>query len=384
MNDMVPLLDRRDIGDRLSMMAMAKRIPLSASVEIIATCNFKCTHCYIAPTAQRGDVMSVADAEILFDQLASAGVMTLLLTGGEVFTHKQFKEIYLAAKRRGFMVQMNSNAYMIGERLADFLAEWPPEIVSISLYGLSDARYEEVTGIPHAFGRVVRAIDLLQARGIRVGLKCPAMTNTVDELAAMKAFAADRGIRFTYDVAITPQEFGGLQPLAQQLSPSRVLELDIEMNQDDQHLSRFFTNVTDKSASDNLYRCGAGKMSLAVNVRGGVSTCVASRQTVGNLFDQPFEEVWGALGGKTSKRLAEGHPCATCKFRGVCVGCPATVEQMTGLPDGYVQNFCRMTHLRAHRAGLHETGVPRTIAEGIPAHVRVPSAAARRALPVVM
>jgi len=381
---MVPSIDRGIIGSRIASRAMAERIPLSASVEIIATCNFKCTHCYIAPVAQRGDVMSVADAEILFDRLAAAGVVTLLLTGGEVFTHRHFREIYMAAKRRGFLLQINTNAYLIGERWADFLAEWPPEVLSISLYGLSNERYEEFTGIPNAFGRVVRALDLLQARGLQIALKCPAMTGTVDEIGAMRTFAKARGVEFKYDVAISPEEKGGLRPLAQQLSAERVVQLDQEMDDMGTQLVDAFSELTEKHASNRLYRCGAGKMSLAVNVRGGVSTCVASRQTVGNLLDQPFAEVWEAMGGKISAKLADGHPCATCRFRGVCVGCPATVEAMTGLPDGYVQNYCRITHLRAFTAGAHATGIPRTVMEGIPAHVRVPSAETRRALPVMV
>lgn len=89
------------------------------------------------------------------------------------------------------------------------------------------------------------------------------------------------------------------------------------------------------------------------------------------------------LGGKVAKRFPDGHPCATCRFRTICAGCPATVEEATGLPEGYVQQYCQITHLRAQRVGLHPTGVPRTVTEGIPAHVRTPRSAAARALPVL-
>ena len=149
------------LRERLGMRAFAERIPLTATVEIIATCNFACKHCYIAPCAEREDVMSLEQAQVLFDKLAAAGTLSVLLTGGEIFTHRQFREIYLAAKRHGFMIYLNTNAYLIGERWANFLAEWPPEYVSISLYGLSEERYEAVTGIPNSFRRVTRAIDLL-------------------------------------------------------------------------------------------------------------------------------------------------------------------------------------------------------------------------------
>lgn len=378
----VPSLPMTTLRDRMGSRASSERIPLWSYVEIIATCNFKCRHCYIAPCAEREDVMSLEQAELLFDKLQRAGSLSMLLTGGEVFTHRQFKEIYLAAKRRGFLMYVNTNAYLIGERWADFLAEWPPVVVSISLYGLSNERYEAFTGIPNAFTRVDRAIDLLLERGIRVELKCPATTLTADELPAMQAYAAARGIEFRYDPIITPEEKGSTSPVQLQLAPKAVLELDETMDPQLEGFAKFAREFASDTAGQ-VYTCGGGRIAVAVNVRGGASTCLTSRQAVGNLFEQSFEDVWAMLGGKVSKRFADGHPCATCRFRTICAGCPATVEEATGMPEGYVQQYCQITHLRAQRVGLHPTGVPRTVTEGIPAHVRTPLTAIARALPVL-
>ena len=382
MNCAVPALPMNTLRSRMSSRAIAERIPLWAHVEIIATCNFKCHHCYIAPCAEREDVMSLEQATTLFDKLAKAGTLSLLLTGGEVFTHRQFREIYLQAKRSGFLVYVNSNAYLISERWADFLAQWPPSLVSISLYGTSDERYEAITGIPNAFRRVDRAIDLLLERGIRIELKCPAFSATAAELPAMKAYAAARGLELRYDVIMISRDDGGVQPFQLQLSPKAVVELDEVMDPQLEGFRSFADNFGG-SSEGQVYSCGAGRISLAINVHGGVSTCLSSRQAVGNIFEQSFEDVWNMLGGKVAKRFPDGHPCATCKFRTICAGCPATVEQATGLPEGYVQQYCQITHLRAQRVGLHPTGIPRTIKEGIPSNVRTPPARALRALPVL-
>jgi radical SAM protein with 4Fe4S-binding SPASM domain len=383
MSCVVPSIPMTTLRERMGSRAIAERIPIWGYVEIIATCNFSCQHCYIAPCAVRSDVMSPEKAEVLFKKLADAGTLSLLLTGGEVFTHPKFKEIYLAAKRHGFMVYINTNGYLIGERWADFLAEWPPVMVSMSLYGMSDERYEQVTGIPNAFRRVDRAIDLLLDRGLRVELKCPAMTITADELPAMKEYAATRGLDFRYDPIITPQEKGDVRPMQLQLAPQKVVDLDEQMDPGLDGLRKFVVENGGATLDRQVYTCGAGRIALAVNVHGGASTCLSSRQSMGNLFEQPFEEVWAMLGGKVEKRFADGHPCGTCRFRTICAGCPATVEEATGLPDGYVQQYCKITHLRMHRIGMHPTGIPRTVTEGIPAHIRTPAAAVARALPVL-
>src|SRR4051812_11191227 len=379
----IPKVSGAILKKRLVVNARQQRIPLQADVEIIATCNFNCVHCYIAPCAEREDVMSLEQAEILFDKLKAAGTLMLLLTGGEVFTHKQFKEIYLAAKRRGFNVYINTNAYLIGERWADFLALWPPKFMSISLYGMTPESYERVTGIPKSYQRVMRAIDLLLERGIEFDLKCPAMTVTASEIPAMMAFAKAKGVRFRTDYSIIPQEKGDLAPMSLQLGPQEVMDLQKTLDPALSDFRKYAAVRVDDSTYENVYKCGAGRTTLHINVHGGVSTCSSSRKTVGNLFEQPFEEIWSALGGKVEMKYPVGHPCATCKFAKICIGCPATVEQLTGLPNGYVQMYCKITHQRAYELGYHPTGVPRTVTEGIPRHVVTPGRATARSLPIL-
>jgi radical SAM protein with 4Fe4S-binding SPASM domain len=380
----IPTIPGNILRDRILRRARAERIPIQAEIEIIATCNFNCVHCYIAPCAERGDMMSVENAKLILDKLERAGTLTVLLTGGEVLTHRGFREIYIHAKRKGFSVFINTNAYMIGEKWADFFAEWPSEAISISLYGLSNESYEKLTGVPNAFDKVSRAIDLLLERNVRIGLKCPAMTMTSAELPAMKAFAEAKGVKFRTDYNILPQEKGGTQPLQLQLSPRASIELMKRMEPSLGDLRTYVDARIKTPPDDKVYLCGAGRTGLAINVFGGVTTCLSSRKVVANLIEQSFDEVWEILGGKVAVRYPDGHPCGTCKFKAICAGCPATVESLTGLPEGYVQQYCAMTHLRAHELGYHPTGVPRTVTEGIPSHVRTPQRATSRVLPLAM
>ena len=82
MTCVVPSMSMTLLRERMGSRATAERIPLWGYVEIIATCNFKCQHCYIAPCAERDDVMSLERANVVFDKLAAAGTLSLLLTGG--------------------------------------------------------------------------------------------------------------------------------------------------------------------------------------------------------------------------------------------------------------------------------------------------------------
>ncbi len=64
---------------------------------------------------------------------------------------------------------------------------------------------------------------------ICVGLKCPALTQTVYGLQRKKELREKRGIEFRYDPIITPQEKGDVRPILLQLAPKELLELDEPM-----------------------------------------------------------------------------------------------------------------------------------------------------------
>jgi radical SAM protein with 4Fe4S-binding SPASM domain len=379
----LPVVEADVIRSRLAARARAERIPLQVEMEIIATCNYKCVHCYIAPCAERGDMMTLEQARGIFRKLVDAGTMGLLLTGGEIFTHREFREIYLAAKRSGFAVHLNSNGYYITDRWADFFVEWPPEIISLSMYGATRETYEGVTGIPSSFDRFVRNVDGLLARGIRIDLKCPAMTVTAPELPLMKAFADARGVNFRSDFNIMPEEKGGTAPLQLMLAPRDHIDLLKQMDPGLEETRKYSEARINNPMTNEVYLCGAGRTGFAINVFGGVTTCLTSRKVVGNIIEQPFEEVWAALGGKVAVKYPDNHPCATCRFHSICAGCPATVESLTGLPEGYVQQYCQMSHLRAYELGYHPTGIPRTVKDGIPEGIRTPARSASRMLPMV-
>jgi len=79
----IPKISAATMRERMIERARRERIPIQADIEIIATCNFKCVHCYIAPCAEREDVMSLEQANSVFDKLQAAGTQMVLLTGGE-------------------------------------------------------------------------------------------------------------------------------------------------------------------------------------------------------------------------------------------------------------------------------------------------------------
>jgi len=201
----IPELGYGEFSKRLHEKVAGQRLPIVGSMELTLQCNLRCKHCYL-DTVHDGmpesRELTVEEYREIFRQLAEAGTLWLLLTGGEPLLRPDFDEIYLAAKRAGFIITLFTNGTLITPRLADLLAEWRPFQVEITLYGLTQATYERVTGIPGSHKRCMTGIELLKERGIPFNLKTIAMTLNVHELEGMKAFAESLGVGFRFDPII--------------------------------------------------------------------------------------------------------------------------------------------------------------------------------------
>src|SRR3989442_15232354 len=143
--------------------------------------------------------MATSEIKRILSEVAGEGCLWVLLTGGEVLCRSDFPEIYMPAKRLGFLLTVFSNGTLIDERIADLLAEYPPFGIEFTLYGLSDETYLKTTGFPGRFTRVRRAIDLMLERRLPLSLKAVAMEPLAGEIEKMGAFSESLRLRFRYD-----------------------------------------------------------------------------------------------------------------------------------------------------------------------------------------
>ncbi len=337
-----------DFGARLARAGAASRVPLSGSIELTFKCNLRCVHCYIPDYSGRGE-MTTEEIRRILSEIASEGCLWLLLTGGEILCRADFPEIYVHAKRLGFLITLFSNGTLLDDRIADLLAEYPPFGIEFTLYGLSDETYLETTGSPGRFTRVRRAIDLLLARALPLSLKAVAMEPLSGEIERMQAFSQSLGVRFRYDAIVHGRLDGSLAPTAVRSSPQRVVAYDAEdPARRDEWLKFYRKFVKPPQASPYLMSCGAGVNSFHIDPKGTLLSCEALPLNGYDLRHGSFREGWYGIVGEIRKRLAgPANVCACCDLKAMCDRCPATATLETGSPDGWIPYYCEVTHRRA-------------------------------------
>lgn len=98
-----------DFSESLKRQWTRNRLPYAVLLELTPRCNFNCVHCYLQDHHAE-DFLSKDDVIQMLDLLYDEGILFLTLTGGEVLTRKDFAEIYAYAKRKGFLMEVFTNA----------------------------------------------------------------------------------------------------------------------------------------------------------------------------------------------------------------------------------------------------------------------------------
>jgi radical SAM protein with 4Fe4S-binding SPASM domain len=338
-----------------------ERVPLQVSIEVTRRCPLECLHCYNNlpmgdMDAKRRELTKEEHFRVL-DELVEMGCFWILYTGGEIFARKDFLEIYTYAKKKGFLITLFTNGTIINEQIADYLKEWPPFAIEITLYGRTRETYEALTAVPGSYDRCLRGIKLLKERGLPLKLKAVATSINKHEVMAMRRFAEDElGVEFKMDGQINPRIDCSQSPLAVRLTPEEVVALDMattKTSSEYRTLAERSINETANSAHvDTVYVCGGGVNSFALNALGEIGICVISQQETFSIRTDGVKEVWEKsllqLRGRKRTRVTK---CAECRIKLLCGMCPANGEMENGDRESPVEFLCHVAHLRAQAVG---------------------------------
>ena len=138
---------------------------------LIRRCNLTCKHCY-AQSADHDYAGELSTAEVfgVMDDLRAFGVPVLILSGGEPLLRPDIFEIAHRSKAMGFYTSLSTNGTLIDASMADRIAEVDFDYVGISLDGLRET-HDKFRRLQGAYDRSLTALRLLNARGIKTGLR---------------------------------------------------------------------------------------------------------------------------------------------------------------------------------------------------------------------
>jgi radical SAM protein with 4Fe4S-binding SPASM domain len=337
-----------------------QRIPLSGSFNITHRCNMRCAHCYVSPqkaapeSAQKE--LSTGQIVSLLDDIARAGCLYLLITGGEPLLRRDFQNIYRHAKQNGLLVTVFTNGTLVTEDIVELFSALPPIVVEISLYGATPEVHEKITGVKGSFTKCISGIESLLDRKIQVRLKTILMTCNRHELLQMEKIAHKYRVKFRMDASIFPCLDGDHSPLLFRLPPEDAVEIEFSNGARSKQWNDYYQRMKDTPASDRLYNCGAGLTNFHIDPYGNLQPCLMTPGYQYNLLNGSFREGWlQAMPRIHNTRADDASQCVNCEKRMLCGYCPAFFYLETGAEDIVSEYICKMGQQRYHL--LRKNGV---------------------------
>ncbi len=353
------------IRRQLYKRAFQKKLPVNGAFELTPLCNMDCRMCYIRMSQeeleQRGTLKTAEEWIAMGKTCVENGMLFLLLTGGEPFMRRDFKEIYIALHKMGLILSLNTNGTMITEETISWLKEYPPSKVNVTLYGGSNETYARLCRLPGGYDAACRGIELLQKAGIYVNINSSFTPENVQDMEAVFAYAKAHSLPATgacymfppvrsakegvleEDVRFTAREAGIARAWAERLKLSEE-ELEIILDRMDQGI---FDHIEDEEdcvrTRDEHLSCIAGSCSFWITWDGRMTPCGMMNTPAVRPFEEGFMESWNQLTAQTQTICLPGE-CSGCKIRGACIICGAlSMAEGEGDASRKPEYLCEMT-----------------------------------------
>ena len=295
----------------------------------------------------------------LGQRLMEKGMVYLLLTGGEPFLRKDFKEIMQGLHRLGLIISINSNGLLITEEVVEWLKETPPVRINITMYGASDETYARLCGDPHGFTKVTASIERLKKAGITVKINCSLTPLNICDLEDIIKWAKEHELivqATSYmfpPVRKDPDRYGDNERFTPEEASYYSAKIEQYLNGDDNFLKRYEDSLlsglsgeveedcmdTGKEGADTSscevcegdhMWCRAGKCSYWITWDGRCLPCgMFEEAAVGNVFGMDFDTCW-EIARKQAFAIRLPVKCAVCDMKMLCKTCAAMVYSETG------------------------------------------------------
>jgi radical SAM protein with 4Fe4S-binding SPASM domain len=349
-------LDRDEVralgldGDDAWSSAAPPTAPIEVHVAVTSQCGAGCEGCYLDAKPD-GSHVPHDDLMKTFDALERAGVFTVAFGGGEPTLRDDIGDLAIQAKKRGITPVVTTSGIGLTAAKVERLRELAQ--VNVSYDGVGDD-YEKVRGFDGA-NAAERAIKMLKAAGIKVGVNIVLTQSTFENLSATIARAKELGACEAQLLRYKPAgRAASLDYLAKRLRPEQASTFSKTLRElVAKHCGADFSirvdcaNDPDRLARFGIFGCEAGGALAAVRSDGLVAPCsfAGPAETRGQHLDD--HDADKTLNEWRAYAASPMEPCASCTLRNVCRGGCKIVSSFIDHAHGPDPECPRV---RAHRA----------------------------------
>ena len=348
------------------------KIPFSGTFELTPMCNFACRMCYVRKTASEvrthpRSMMTLEQWSRIAQEAYDAGLLYLLLTGGEPTLWPDFWPLYEKLVRMGILVSINTNGSMLDDTAVERLKALPPRRINITLYGANDETYERLCRVKGVFSKIDQAIMMLKEAGIQVKLNCSLTPWNVCDLEKMVIYAQERELILDIASYMFPpvRRDPTMTGRNERFTPEEAAYYRLKafrLQYGEERYHNFLENILkgsvpplglDDSCVDPLdgkIRCRAGKAAFWITWDGLMTPCGMMPEPAVDMAGRSFAESWAEI-TKISERMKLSGICMKCPNQELCHSCAAMALTETGEISGVPSYLCETVMELRKQAG---------------------------------
>ena len=302
--------------------------PLWCTWQVTYRCDFRCRFChYWCDEMGKLPEQTLEEFDIGSRQLAKWGTLMISLAGGEPLLRGDIVDIVRLVSR-WHMPFLTTNGYQTEPDLAHDLYAAGLWGVSVSLDYTQQERHDHARGVPGAFERAIRALDIFsRARKFpwqRLNLMAVLLDDNLQEVEPLIQLAAE------YDAYFMIQPYSVLKTGSTKFRHAETHQIGSYLLALRKKYPNFLSNPLflsqfDAALDGGVPNCAAGKAFFNIDSTGDIAICVEQRQSpIANLYRDDMTTISRRL-----RQNSKGNSCRRCWYN--CRGEIESLYQVYGL-----------------------------------------------------
>ena len=163
--------------------------------EITPRCNMNCKHCLFYQNTKKGISKELSTEEVykIIDNVSKdKNISAIWLSGGEPLLRKDIVEVCKYISSKSIVPSLSTNGILLNDDLIDKLYYAGVNYIHLSLDGAKAYTHDSLRGVPGAYDKLMKVMDLLKESPINVGASFMVTEESVEELEEVVKIADNK------------------------------------------------------------------------------------------------------------------------------------------------------------------------------------------------
>jgi radical SAM protein with 4Fe4S-binding SPASM domain len=304
--------------------------PYRMDLALTYRCNNDCSHCYNA-RSRRFPEMPIEHWKKVIDKVWDLRIPHIVFTGGEPTLYNGLADLVAYAEEKGLITGLNTNGRKLSDRaFLDTLVESGLDHVQITLESHNQEIHDKMVQAQGAWAETVSGLKNVLDTRLYVMTNTTLLSHNKDTIRETLVFLGDLGVPTIGLNALIYAGKGadvGTGLHEEELPP--ILELAHAITEANGQRLIWYTptqycHFNPLQLDLGVKGCTAALYNMCVEPNGDVIPCQSYYQSLGNLLEKPWKEIWEhplSLSLRNRTNIPEG--CKNCDYLPECGGgCP--------------------------------------------------------------